>query len=64
VSAATIDRRLRPFRLRPRGLGTTKPGTLLKQQVPVRTLTPWDEERVGFVEIDLVARCGAGTAGH
>src|SRR5215208_3899941 len=64
MSAATIDRRLRPFRRRPGGLGTTKPGTLLKQQVPVRTCTPWDEERVGFVEIDLVAHCGASTAGH
>lgn len=66
ISAATIDRRLRPFReqLRPHGLGTTKPGTLLKQQVPVRTFTPWDEEQLGFVEIDLVAHCGTTTAGH
>ncbi len=66
MSAATIDRRLRPCRLqaRPHGLGTTKPGTLLKQQVAVRTFTPWDEERVGFVEIDLVAHCGVSTAGH
>jgi hypothetical protein len=66
MSAATIDRRLRPFRaqLRSHGLGTTKPGTLLKQQVPVRTFTPWDEEQLGFVEIDLVAHCGTSTAGH
>lgn len=65
LSAATIDRRLRPFRLQPRrGLGTTKPGTLLKQQVPVQTYTPWDEQRLGFVEIDLVAHCGTTTAGH
>lgn len=66
MSAATIDRRLRPFRLqtRPHGLSTTKPGTLLKQQVPVRTYTPWEEERPGFVEIDLVAHCGMSTAGH
>jgi hypothetical protein len=66
MSAATIDRRLGPFRrrLRPHGVGTTKPGTLLKQQVPVHTFTPWDEQRAGFVEIDLVAHCGAGTAGH
>ena len=66
MSAATIDRRLRPFRrqLRPHGAGTTKPGSLLKQQVPVRTITPWDEQRVGFVEIDLVAHCGLSTAGH
>lgn len=66
LSAATIDRRLRLFRLqtRPHGLSTTKPGTLLKQQVPVRTYTPWEEERPGFVEIDLVAHCGMSTAGH
>jgi hypothetical protein len=65
MSAATIDRRLRPFRLQARhGLSTTKPGTLLKQQVPVQTYTPWDEQRMGFVEIDLVAHCGPSTAGH
>jgi hypothetical protein len=65
MSAATIDRRLRPFRLQQRhGLGTTKPGTLLKHQVPVHTYTPWDEQRLGFVEIDLVAHCGITTAGH
>lgn len=66
MSAATIDRRLRPFRvqLRPHGLSTTKPGTLLKRQVPVQTYTPWEEQRPGFVEIDLVAHCGTSTAGH
>ena len=65
MSAATIDRRLHPFRLQRRyGLGTTKPGTLLKQQVPIQTYTPWDEQRPGFVEIDLVAHCGTSTAGH
>jgi hypothetical protein len=65
MSAATMDRRLHPFRLQARrGLGTTKPGTLLKQQVPIQTYTPWDEQRPGFVEIDLVAHCGTSTAGH
>jgi hypothetical protein len=66
ISAATIDRRLRPFRaqLRPHGLSTTKPGSLLKHQVPVHTFTPWNEQRMGFVEIDLVAHCGTSTAGH
>ena len=57
-----------PFRLQrdPRnwhGLGTTKPGTLLKDQVPVQTYTPWEEQRPGFVEIDLVAHCGPTTEG-
>ncbi len=66
MSAATIDRRLRLFRLRlrPHRLGTTKPGTLLKPQVAVRTFTPWDEQGLGFAEIDLVAHCGMSTAGH
>jgi hypothetical protein len=65
MSAASIDRHLRRFRLqrRPSGLSTTKPGSLLKQQVPVHTYTPWDEQRLGFVEIDLVAHCGTTTAG-
>jgi hypothetical protein len=44
MSAATIDRRLQPFRLQlVRGFGATKPGSLLKSQVPVRTWTPRDE---------------------
>jgi len=66
LSAATIDRCLRPFRLqaRPHELSTVRPGTLLKQQVPVRTYTPWEEERPGFAEIDLVAHCRMSTAGH
>jgi hypothetical protein len=66
MSAATIDRRLADQRRleRPRGLATTKPGSLLKSQVPVRTYTPWDEQAPGFVEIDLVAHCGTSTAGE
>lgn len=66
MSAATIDRRLRPFRLhlRPHGRATTKPGTLLKAQVPIQTYTPWEDQRPGFVEVDLVAHCGTSTAGH
>lgn len=65
VSAATIDRQLAAAKARakPRGLSTTKPGSLLKQQVPIRTYTPWDDQRPGFVEIDLVAHCGTTTAG-
>ena len=66
MSAATIDRRLKIARIGekpPRGLATTKPGSLLRKQVPIRTFTPWDEQRCGFVEIDLVAHCGSSTAG-
>jgi len=65
LSAATIDRRLAAVRRqqRPRGLSTTKPGSLLKSQIPIRTYTPWDEEEPGFLEIDLVAHGGTTTAG-
>ncbi len=65
VSPATIDRRLAEARrkAKPRGLPTTKPGSLLKQQIPVRTYTPWDQEQPGFLEIDLVAHCGESTDG-
>ena len=65
MSAATIDRLLRPYRqagLR-RPFGTTKPGSLLKAAIPVRTFTEWDERRPGFLEIDLVAHCGESTEG-
>jgi len=65
MSAATIDRRLRQLRqaAKPHGLATTKPGSLLRRQIPVRTSTPWNEQQPGFVEIDLVAHCGTTTAG-
>jgi hypothetical protein len=65
MSAATIDRRLAPFRQqRGRGLSTTKPGTLLKDAIPVRTFADWDDARPGFVEMDLVAHCGDTIAGQ
>ena len=65
MSASTIDRRLGQYRPKmPRGLATTKPGSLLKKQIPVRVYTPWDEQRAGFVEIDLVAHCGSSVDGH
>lgn len=65
ISSASIDRCLRPVRIKsPHGLGTTKPGSLLKNLIPVRTFTEWDAERPGFMEIDLVAHCGTTTAGQ
>ncbi len=65
MSPATIDRCLKKVRFTsPRhGLSTTKPGALLKQAIPIRTFTPWEEERPGFLEIDLVAHCGSTTEG-
>ena len=65
ISSASIDRCLRPIRLpSPHGLSSTKPGSLLKKLIPVRTFTEWDEERPGFLEIDLVAHCGNSTDGQ
>lgn len=55
MSPATIDRRLAPDRakLAVRGRSHTEPGSLLKDQIPVRTWAQWDDARPGFVEIDL-----------
>jgi hypothetical protein len=65
MSAATIDRKLRPYKQQQgRGLSTTKPGTLLKHSIPVRTFADWDEVQPGFVEMDLVAHCGQTTEGQ
>lgn len=65
MSAATIDRRLAPDRARwqPRGRSATKPGSLLKSQIPIRTWADWDDARPGFCEIDLVAHEGGNPAG-
>jgi len=65
VSAATIDRLLAPERKRLtlKGRSHTKPGTLLKHQIPIRTFADWDDRRPGFVEIDLVGHDGGSTSG-
>jgi hypothetical protein len=66
MSSATIDRCLGPARFEhpSHGLSTTKPGSLLKKAIPVRTFTPWDEDKPGFLEIDLVAHCGGSVEGQ
>ena len=65
MSPATIDRLLQAHRPKgPRGRCTTKPGSLLKEKIPVRTFADWDDARPGFLEIDLVAHCGRTTAGE
>ena len=65
ISSASIDRCLHPIRHKSQhGLRTTKPGSLLKNLVPVRTFTEWNEEQPGFMEIDLVAHCGHTTEGQ
>jgi hypothetical protein len=65
MSPSTIDRRLRPWR-RLGGrhpLTTTRPGSLLKSSIPIRTFADWTEEQPGFLEVDLVAHCGESTEG-
>ena len=58
ASAATLDRLLVPVRVQYRkGRGGTKPGTLLRQQIPVRGGI-WEEDKPGYLELDTVALCG------
>ena len=60
ISPATIDRLLRPFRQQGnrRHFSTTRPGSLLKNAIPIRTFADWQDNRPGFLEVDLVAHCG------
>lgn len=66
MSAATVDRLLGAERkkLCLKGRSRTKPGTLLKHQIPVRTFSDWDELKPGFLEIDLVAHDGGSSSGE
>ncbi|MGH3562783.1 MAG: integrase catalytic domain-containing protein [Mycobacterium sp.] len=66
MSAATIDRRLAPERKKHqlKGRSHTKPGSLLKSQIPIRTWADWDDAVPGFVEIDLVGHEGGNAAGE
>ena len=65
MSAATMDRRLAPDRARLtlKGRSHTKPGSLLKDQIPIRTWAQWDDAVPGFVEIDLVGHEGGNAVG-
>src|SRR5260370_11490104 len=65
MSPATIDRALSASRagLPKRGLSMTRPGSLLKHQVAIKTFADWSETVPGFVEVDLVAHCGWTGAG-
>ena len=64
ISAPTIDRLLKPVRTqhKRKGLCGTKPGSLLKNQIPIRT-HHWDVSQPGFLEADTVAHCGNSLAG-
>jgi hypothetical protein len=64
MSSSTIDRLLRPYRQTGgrRGFTTTRPN-LLKNLIPIRTFTDWQENKPGFIEVDLVAHCGESAEG-
>lgn len=65
ISARQIDRRLRERkqRIKRRLYGTTRPGSLLKHQIPIKT-DHWDVSQPGYLEIDLVSHSGASAAGE
>jgi hypothetical protein len=65
MSASTMDRVLATERKRMelKSRSGTKPGTLLKHQVPIRTFCEWDESKPGFMEVDLVSHGGGDERG-
>lgn len=65
ISAATIDRLLKAEKrkLKIKGKTHTKPGSLLKHQIPIRTFSGWDEAKPGYVEVDLVGHEGGDSSG-
>lgn len=65
IAAATIDRLFKPVRVQysQRGRTTTKPGTLLRKQIPIAS-HQWDQTPPGFLEADTVAHCGDSMAGQ
>ena len=65
ISARQLDRRLAPKKrqLKRRLYGHTKPGTLLKHQIPIKT-EHWDVATAGHLEIDLVSHCGPSASGE
>jgi hypothetical protein len=65
MSPATIDRLLHSWKLKGgrRSFSTTRPGSLLRSSIPIRTFADWQENRPGFIEVDLVAHCGESLDG-
>jgi hypothetical protein len=66
ISASTCERLLRPHKaaFRPVGQSLTRPGSMLKAQIPVRTWADWSETEPGFCEMDLVHHCDNSTYGE
>ena len=64
ISHSTVDRLLQSERSKVnRSVTTTKPGSLFKHRIKVRTFADWDDVIPGFIEADLVAHCGDDTNG-
>lgn len=65
IAPSTIDVKLKSYKaeVRRRFNGATKPGSLLKNQIPIRT-SSWEETHVGFCELDTVAHCGDTAEGE
>lgn len=65
ISPATIDRIFKPIRPKhnKRGLSGTKPGSLLRKHIPIKT-NQWNEFIPGFIESDTVHHCGETVAGQ
>jgi hypothetical protein len=63
ASGRTLDRLLEPLRGQGTGRSLTRPGTLLRQQIPIRGGL-WEEGKAGWLEVDTVALCGGSVAGE
>jgi hypothetical protein len=63
ASGRTLDRLLEPLRGQDTGRSLTRPGTLLRQQIPIRG-SFWEEGKAGWLEVDTVALCGGSAAGQ
>jgi hypothetical protein len=63
ASARTLDRLLEPCRVRGKSRSLTRPGTLLRHQIPIRG-SVWEEGKAGWLEVDTVALCGGSAAGE
>jgi len=67
ISASTIDRLLKPIKEKLRigkGRSFTKPGTLFKHQIPIKTFSEWDDSAPGYLEADLVGHDGGNMQGE
>src|SRR5512137_1614016 len=63
ASARTLDRLLEPLRVQGLGRSLTRPGTLLRHQIPIRG-SVWEQNQAGWLEVDTVALCGGSVAGE